>query len=156
MLDLNNRNVICLKKIFIAICVIFAAGASTFAQNSSAPDAPLSIKSSPAYAEILLRKTELQADIDAFGADYTEASAKMIELRAELASLDKSLVKIFAVRPSETGKLTQGLGKLIVKKAALDADLNRLLRVYSKEHPETRRAQRRVERFEAAIGEILK
>lgn len=115
-----------------------------------------SIKSSPAYAEILLRKTELLADIDAFGADYTEASAKMIELRAELASLDRSLEKVFAVRPSETGRLTQGLGKLIVKKAALDADLNRLLRVYSKEHPETRRAQRRVERFEAAIGEILK
>jgi hypothetical protein len=48
------------------------------------------------------------------------------------------------------------LGKLIVRKAALDADLSRLLRTYSKEHPETRRAQRRVDRFEAAIAEILK
>lgn len=115
-----------------------------------------SIRSSPAYAEILLRRTELQADIDAFGADYTEASTKMIELRAELASLDRSLEKVFAVRPSETGKLTQGLGKLIVRKAALDADLDRSLRRYSKEHPETRRAQRRADRFEAAIAEILK
>lgn len=114
------------------------------------------IRASPAYAEILLRKTELQADIDAFGGDYTEASTKMIELRAELASLDRSLEKVFAVRPSETGKLTQGLGKLIVKKAALDVELDRSLRRYSKEHPETRRAQRRVDRFEAAIAEILK
>lgn len=145
-----------LKKIFIAISIIFAAGVYSFAQNSAPADTPLSIKSSPAYAEILLRKTELQADIDAFGADYTEASAKMIELRAELASIDRSLEKVFTVRPSETGRLTQGLGKLIVKKAALDADLDRLLRRYSKEHPETRRAQRRVDRFEAAIAEILK
>jgi uncharacterized protein involved in exopolysaccharide biosynthesis len=125
-------------------------------KNSGLPETVFSIKSSPAYAEILLRKTELLADIDAYSADYTEASAKMIELRAELASLDKSLEKVFAVRPSETNKLTQGLGKLIVKKAALDADLNRLLSTYSKEHPEVKRAQRRVDRFTAAISEILK
>lgn len=136
---------------------MFAASAVAAAQKDPGlSDAPLSIKSSPAYAEILLRKTELLADIDAFGADYTEASTKMIELRAEIASLDKSLVKVFAVRPSETGRLTQGLGKLIVRKAALDADLDRLLRRYSKEHPETKRAQRRADRFEAAIAEILK
>lgn len=145
-----------LKHIFTAICIFFAA--STFAagqKNSGSPETVFSIKSSPAYAEILLRKTELLADIDAFGADYTEASPKMIELRAELASLDKSLEKVFAVRPSETGKLTQALGKLIVKKAAFDADLSRLLRTYSKEHPEIKRAQRKVDRFDAAIGEIL-
>lgn len=128
----------------------FPQGQSTDS-NSVGP-----IRSSAAYAEILLRKTELQADIEAFGPDYTEASAKMIELRAELASLNRSLERVFAVRPSETGKLTQGLGKLIVRKAALDADLDRSLRKYSKEHPETKRAQRRADRFEAAIAEILK
>jgi uncharacterized protein involved in exopolysaccharide biosynthesis len=146
-----------MKKIFITILILFAASAVAFGQkDTGSPDAVFSIKSSPAYAEILLSKTELLADIDAFGADYTEASTKMIELRAELASLDRSLEKVFAVRPSETGKLTQGLGKLIVKKAELDADLDKLSRKYSKEHPETRRAQRRVDRFEAAIAEILK
>ena len=146
-----------IKKILASVCILIAAGVFAAAQKDpGSPDTPLSIKSSPAYAEILLRKTELLADIDAFGADYTEASTKMIELHAELASLDKSLEKVFAVRPSETGKLTQGLGKLIVKKAALDADLDRLSRKYSKEHPETRRAQRRADRFEAAIAEILK
>lgn len=145
------------KQIFTAICILFAASVFSAAQkNTDVSDAPLSIKSSPAYAEILLRKTELLSDIDAFGVDYTEVSPKMIELRVELASLDKSLEKVFAVRPSETGKLTQGLGKLIVKKAALDADLDRLSRKYSKDHPETKRAQRRVDRFNAAIGEILK
>lgn len=145
------------KRMFVSVCFLFAASAFTAAQKSTGSiEGIFSIKSSPAYAEILLRKTELQADIDAFGGDYTEASTKMIELRAELASLDRSLEKVFAVRPSETGKLTQGLGKLIVRKAALDADLDRLLRRYSKEHPETKRAQRRVDRFEAAIGEILK
>lgn len=140
------------------IYVLLVLSFVEFIHGQSATDAnPVGpIRSSAAYAEILLRKTELLADIDAFGADYTEASTKMIELRVELASLDKSLEKVFAVRPTETGKLTQGLGKLIVKKAELDADLDRLLRRYSKEHPETKRAQKRVDRFNAAISEILK
>jgi len=146
-----------MRNLFATIFILFAATAVIFAQkNSGPPETLFSIKSSPAYAEILLRKTELIADIEAYGADYTEASAKMIELRTELASLDRSLEKVFAVKPSETNRLTQALGKLIVRKAALDADLNRLLRTYSKEHPEAKRAQRRVDRFEAAIAEILK
>lgn len=150
-------NVRLIKACRITIICLLVVGFAKFAYGqSTASDSVGPIRSSSAYAEILLRKTELQADIEAFGADYTEESPKMIELRVELTSLDKSLEKVFAVRPSETGKLTQGLGKLIVKKAALDADLDRLLRKYSKEHPETKRAQRRVDRFNAAIAEILK
>jgi len=149
--------VILLKHIFAFFSILFAVSAVVIAQkNDGSAESISSIKSSPAYAEILLRKSELLADIDAFGADYTEASAKMLDLRAELASLDKSLEKVFAVRPSETGRLTQALGKLIVKKAVLDADLASLSRKYSKEHPEVKRGQRRVDRFDSAIAEILK
>lgn len=146
-----------IKHIFAVAIISLTLCALVVAQKDGvSTEAISSIKSSPAYAEIILRKSELLADIDAFGADYTEASPKMIELRSELVSLDRSLEKVFAVRPSETGRLTQALGKLIVRKAALDADLNRLSRNYSKEHPEVKRAQRRVDRFDSAIAEILK
>ena len=114
------------------------------------------IRSSPAYAEILLRKTELQADIEAVSADYTEANPKIVDLRFELSSLDKELEKVFGVKPSETGKLTLALGKLIVKKAALETELARLTRSYNKDHPEVKRAKRRVEIFDAAIKEVLR
>jgi uncharacterized protein involved in exopolysaccharide biosynthesis len=137
--------------------VLLVLGFAEFALGQTSTSSTVGpIRSSAAYAEILLRKTELLADIEAYGADYTEASAKMIELRTELASLDRSLEKVFAVKPSETNKLTQALGKLIVKKAALDADLNRLSRQYNKDHPEVKRAQKRTDRFEASINEILK
>lgn len=114
------------------------------------------IRSSPAYSEVLLRKTELVAELDALSADYTEANPKIIDLRIELSSLDKSLEKIFGVKPSETDKLTLALGKLIVRKAALESDLSRITRNFNKDHAEAKRAKRRVEIFDNAIKEILR
>lgn len=114
------------------------------------------IKSSAAYAEVLLRKTELQAELESVLADYTEANPKLMDLRFELAALNKSLERIYAVRPSETGKLTLALGKLLVKKAALDTDLNRLQRSYAKDNVEVKRAKRKAEIFEASINEVLR
>lgn len=117
---------------------------------------PGPIKSSAAYAEVLLRKTELQADLEAFLADYTEANPKVVDARFELSSLDASLEKIFAVKPSETGKLTGALGKLIVRRAAAAAEYNHLLRSYNADHPEVKRAKRRLDLYDNAVREILK
>ncbi len=136
--------------------LIVTLGISATAAFSQAVGDPGPIRSSPAYSEILLRKTELQADLEAFLADYTEANPKIIDLRFELASLDKQLERVFAVKPSETGKLTQALGKLIVRRAAVDTEHARLLRTYSGDHPEVKRAKRRLEIFDAAIKEIIR
>ena len=139
--------------IFFAAAILLMAVSISFAQ---ADDNAGPIKSSPAYAEVLLRKTEIQADLESLIADYTEANPKIIDLRFELAALNKSLERLYAVRPTETGKLTLALGKLLVKKAALDTDLNRLQRSYNKEHQQVRRAKRKVEIFEASINEVLR
>ena len=114
------------------------------------------IRSSPAYAEVLLRKTELQAELEAYAADYTEANPKLLDIRYELGLLDREMERLFAVRPLETSKLTLALGKLIVRKAAIATDLNRLSRSYNKDHPEVKRTAKKVDIFEAAIKEILR
>jgi len=139
------------RTIFSLILLLIAA---SFAFSQTGEVGP--IRSSAAYSEVLLRKTQLQADLEALLADYTEANPKIIDLRTELAAINKSLEKIFAVRPTETGKLTLALGKLIVDQARLQTDLARLLRSYGNDHPEVKRARRKVEIFESAINEILK
>ncbi len=103
-----------------------------------------------------MRRTELLAELDALTASYTETHPKILDLKAELAALDKDTDRVFGVKIAEVGKLTLGLGKLIVRKAALEADLARLSRAYSKEHPDVLRARKRVEIFETAISEVLK
>jgi hypothetical protein len=139
----------------VLVLVVMSGGlyvSDTFSQTTEAGP----IRSSPAYSEVLLRKTELKADLEALSADYTEANPKIVDLRFELSVIDKLLEKIFGVKPSETGKLTLALGKLIVRQAALQTDHARLLRSYSKDHPEVKRAARKMEIYDAAIKEVLR
>lgn len=140
----------CFQRAIFLVFLLFIAASAAFSQDVGP------IRSSPAYAEVLLRKTHLQADLEAFLADYTEAHPKIIELRTELAALNKSIERIFAVKPAETGKLTLALGKLLVEQAALQTDLAKLQRNYNNEHAEVKRAKRKLEIFEAAINEILR
>jgi len=139
----------------LLLLFILAGSAGIGLSQKSAKTETGPIRSSGAYAEVLLRRTELQADIEAFLGDYTEENTKVIDARFELNVLTKDLDRIYTVRPSETAKLTSALGKLIVRRAALETDLARLMRSYNKDHPEVKRAKRRVEIFAAAIKEIL-
>lgn len=139
----------------IFLAAILLTPAICYAQQASTNE-PGPIRSSAAYAEVLLRKTELQADLESFLGDYTEQNPKVIDARFELAALAKDLDRLFAVRPSETAKLTAALGKMIVRKAVLETELSRLMRSYNKDHPEVKRMKRKVEIFDSAIKEVLR
>ena len=112
-------------------------------------------KTSPAYSEVLLRKTERQSELEEFLLDYTEEFPKVKEIRFELDLIQKEMDKILAVNTVELGKLTLALGKLIVRKTELETDLWNLRRQYNDDHPEVKRAKRKIEVFEKAIKEIL-
>jgi hypothetical protein len=142
-----------MKKATLILMVVAASAIATFSQASAEDQS--AVKGTAAYAEVLLRKTELLADLEALTPDYTEANPKMLELRAELASIDKSMTRILAVKPAQTTRLTEALGRMMVKKAALEADLLHLSRQYNKDYPDVKRAQRRVDLYESAISDIL-
>ena len=146
------------KRISFLVVLLLLAAACVFAQtirNGGAAADVGPIRSSPAYAEILLRSTELQAETEALGADYTEENPKIIDLRFEIKALEKARESILAVNAAESGKLTLALGKLMVRRAGLETELSRLQRSYKNDHPEVKRARRRLEVFDAAIKEIL-
>ncbi|MBX7053717.1 MAG: hypothetical protein K1X36_02095 [Pyrinomonadaceae bacterium] len=146
------------KAILIIAACLMLAGSAAAQEGGKAETAGKEvgpIRSSAAYAEVLLRKTELQSDLESFLIDYTEQNPKVVDVRFELAALNKEIDKIFAVRPSETAKLTSALGKLVLKKVELETDLSRLLRSYSADHPEVKRMKRKVELYAAAVKEIL-
>jgi uncharacterized protein involved in exopolysaccharide biosynthesis len=113
------------------------------------------VKSSPAYAEILLRKTELAAELENYLADYTDEFPKVKELRFELDLLSKEMNRILAVNAADSAKLTLALGKLMLRKIQLETDVWNLRKQYNDEHPDVKQAKRKVEVFEAAIKEIL-
>ncbi|KXK02895.1 MAG: hypothetical protein UZ17_ACD001001343 [Acidobacteria bacterium OLB17] len=146
----------------LALFGIFILAAAAAAQQTPKPAAtpaasaePGPIKSSPAYAEVLLRKTELEADLFSFADDYTDQNPRVIDARFELATLSKDIDRLFAVRPDDVPKLTLALGKLIVRRAEIETELNRLLRTYNADHPQVKRARKKAELFRDALKEIL-
>ncbi|HQZ83031.1 MAG TPA: hypothetical protein PLR83_07405 [Pyrinomonadaceae bacterium] len=148
----------------ILSALIFVAGASALLAQGTQPKPtatptqssdPGPIKSSPAYAEVLLRKTELESDLLSFAEDYTDQNPKVIDTRFELATLSKDIDRLFAVRPDDVQKLTLALGKLIVRRAELETELNRLLRTYKPDHPLAKRALKKAELYRDALKDIL-
>ncbi len=113
------------------------------------------VKFSPAYAELLLRKTEREAQLEEFLIDYTEEFPKVKELKFELELLQKQTDKMSTISVADAPKLSLALGKLLVRKTELEVELWNLLRQYNADHPEVKRAKRKVDVYEKAIKEIL-
>lgn len=146
---------------FITFAVLFGT-AFCFAQSKAAakpsptPAVDLQyIRSSPAYAEVLLRKTELQSSVESMLTEFTEEHPKVQEAKYSLEALQYEIDRLMSVKPSDAGKLTLALGKLIVRKVELKTELWSLLKAYKDEHPDVKRAQRKVDIYESAIREIL-
>lgn len=112
-------------------------------------------RSSPAYAEILLRRTELSSTLESLVLEYTEEYPKVKEIRHALSLLDRESDRLAKVKATDQSRLTLALGKLIVRKIELETDLWNLQKSYKDEHPDVKRAKRRVEIYETAVGEIL-
>jgi hypothetical protein len=136
-----------------AFCIAQAKPAVRSSPTAAADLQP--IRSSPAYAEVLLRKTELQSDVESMLTEFTEEHPKVQEAKYSLEALQYESDRLMSVKPADAGKLTLALGKLIVRKVELKTELWLLLKTYKDEHPDVKRAQRKVEIYEAAIREIL-
>ena len=146
-------------KIFSAIIfLIFVFSLTAFAQMKTmqkpSPNAQ-AVRNSPAFAELLLRRTELEAKVEDFLVDYTEEYPKLKEARFELGVITRDLEKLLNVSAAENSKLTLALGKLIVRKAELETDLWALRQQFNDEHPDVKRAMRKVATYEKAVKEIM-
>ena len=113
------------------------------------------VKSSPAYAELLLRRVERESELEEFALNYTDEFPKVKEIKFELNLINQEMDRIMAVNAADVGKLTLALGKLMVRKTEIGTDLYNLHLQYTDERPEVKRLRRKIEIYEKAIKEIL-
>src|SRR5215213_4170187 len=129
------------KFVFTALFLMLSA---TFclAQIKTKPVAPTtavqSVKSSPAYAEVLLRKTELLSELEALLVEYTEEYPKVKEMRFETGLLQKELDRLLATGASDASRLSAALGKLMVRKCEIGVDLWSLQQQFNDQHPDVK------------------
>ena len=141
------RNII--LSTFISLSLFFGValaqkGKAVVPQASPSPTAgpAENVRSSPAFAEILLRRTEMEAEVESLVLEYTDEFPKVKELRQGILLLNKESDRLFKVTPEKADSLTLALGW-------------RLQQSYADGHPDVKRAKRRLEIFEKAIKEIL-
>lgn len=149
------------SKVIFAGMFLSVAAAGCFAQRAAAkkPEvaqpAVAEYKSSAAYAEILERRTELQANLESMLVEFTDDYPKVKEIKHTLGLMQKETERLAAVKSLNSSQMTLALGKLIVRKVELETELWVLLETYKPEHPDAKRAKRKLEIYEAAIKEIL-
>jgi hypothetical protein len=142
--------------VFIAILTISGINSGqSLSKKTVFIDSAQTMKSTPAFAEVILRKTELESELESLLISYTEDFPKVKAIRFELEILKKQIERLAAVKSAESAKLTLALGKLLVRKAELETDLWNLRGKYDENHAEVKRAKRKVEIYEASIKEIL-
>lgn len=112
-------------------------------------------KATPAFAEVILKKTELTAELEVLLVEYTEEYPKVKDLRFEIALLQKEIERLAAVPVADHSRLTSALGRLMILKCEAAATVSELEKTLNDEHPELKRAKRRVEIFDSAVREIL-
>lgn len=150
-----------ISRIFI-LCLVLL-GVTTIADAQTSKSSPVLspavnlqvIRSTPAYAELLLKKTELDSTLESLLVDYNESYPKVKELRSELTFLNTEILRLMTVKPADSGRLTLALGRLMLRKVELETELEALRAQYKDEHPDVRKLKRKIEIFESAIKEIL-
>ena len=146
-------------RICLLFAVIFCVIEISFAQTKGKPAEPVAadqrIESSAAYAEVLFRKTELEAEIESLLFAYNDVYPTVKDARAELKLLQAEIDRLRSIKPVDAGKLTLALGKLILGKVSHLANLTKLQMQYQDGHPSVKKEKRVVEIYEAAIKEIL-
>ncbi|PYT00417.1 MAG: hypothetical protein DMF63_07565 [Acidobacteria bacterium] len=138
----------------LSMCLV-AIGQGNKVVAKTATEDLTAVKSSPAYAELQLKRTELLSDLESLLLEYTEEFPKIKEIRNTITLLDRDIARISKVKPSESTKLTLALGKLMVTRIELENDLWKLQKSYQDGHPEVKRAKKRVEVYETTISDIL-
>ena len=149
------------RSLFVFVTIIFTSLGCLAQAEASPKDKKVAtgsqtgFRSSPAYAELLLKRTELTASLESLILEYTEEFPKVKEDRFVLTLIDRETDRLAKMKSADMQKLTLALGKLIVRKIELETDLWNLQKNYKDEHPDVKRSKRKVEIYETAIAEIL-
>lgn len=114
------------------------------------------LRSSPAYAEVILRKTEAEAELESMLLEFTDEYPKVVDARIEIDLLQKEIDRMSAVKAADAGRLSTALGKLMVRKVSFEVDLVALRLKYDDKHPDVINAKKKVDVFEKAIKDILR
>jgi len=112
-------------------------------------------KATAAYAEVALKRADVEAELESLLVEYTDEFPKVKELKYTLTRIDAEGGRLSGIKPADRDRATAALGKLMVRKVEAEIELWKVQQDYADNHPDVRRAKKKVEIYEKAIKEIL-
>lgn len=137
----------------VILIVLAAFAAEAQVKTKSVEAKP--VHASAGYAELALKRVQATAELESLLVEYTDEFPKVKELKYLLSCIDIEVSRLEALRTADIGRATLALGKLMSLKIDGEVELRRLSEAYADEHPEVKRAKKKVEIYERAIKEIL-
>ena len=113
------------------------------------------IKSSPAYSALILKRTLVKADLEEMLVAYTEDFPKVVDARHEIDLLNFELSRLLETKVTDSCKLSESLGQLMLKKTEVEMELWNLKKKYNEDHPQVVRIKRKLTTYEKGIVEVL-
>lgn len=147
-------------KYIFSIIFVFICSLSIFAQTENKKldySTPTSkaIKSSPAYSALVLQRTVIKAELEEMLVTYTEDFPKVKDARHEIDLINFELNRLLDTKVTDSCKLSDSLGKLMLKKTEVEMTIYNLKKKYNDDHPDVLRTKRKLDIYEKAVAEIL-
>lgn len=142
----------------IPVVLVFgSASALGQTQPKAVPTSTIvhSLKSTAAYAEVALKRADVEAELESLLVEYTAEYPKVKEFKYALTRIDAEALRLGSIKGADRDRATPALGKLMVRKVEADVELWKVQQDYADSHPDVRRAKKKVEIYEKAIKEIL-
>lgn len=112
-------------------------------------------KATAAYAEVALKRADVEAELESLLVEYTDEFPKVKEFRFALTRIDAEATRLGTIKAAERDRATAALGKLMVRKVEAEIELWKVQQDYADAHPDVKRAKKKVEIYEKAIKEVL-
>jgi len=144
---------------FLIPVVLMLGGVFVCAQTQpkagSTPTIVQGGKATAAYAEVALKRADVEAELESLLVEYTDEFPKVKELRFALARIDAEATRLGSIKAADWERATAALGKLMVRKVEAEIELWKVQQDYADAHPDVKRAKKKVEIYERAIKDIL-
>ena len=126
-----------MKALLVAIALVISVSGNVVGYEPNSAECLLTApEATPAYGVLVLRKAKVEAELSVLSEELTSQHPSLDSKRFELRAIKREMAKMRAVETSHVSKLSSTVGNLILRKVALEVELNDLLVRLKPQHPD--------------------
>jgi uncharacterized protein involved in exopolysaccharide biosynthesis len=146
-----------MKRILAAIALTVVA---SYAVVGYAPQSAEGLssepKTTPAYGVLVLHKVAVEAELADLSAAFTSQHPDLQRKRFELRAISREMERMLAIEKSSVPKLSSTYGNLVLRKVALEVELEDMLGSFTLQHPDIKRKRVELAALKREIEKILR